>query len=225
MKRLRFHNWHYSHWLVHYLTLRELKKAFPRYVRGTVLDIGCGEKPYRDFITPLAHRYYGLDHPGTLHDTSDIDLFSVADRLPVKDRSVDTVFAAAVLEHLEEPLEAIREFNRILKPGGCVIATIPLFWHVHEEPRDFFRYTRYGIDHLFSKAGFSIEQIKPLSGFWVTFGQHLAYMALRYNKGPLKFVPILPALAVLIQASGLLLDTIDKSERWTWAYLSVGKKP
>jgi SAM-dependent methyltransferase len=224
MKKKHYNRWHYSHWLVHYITLRELRKAFPEFLKGTVLDVGCGEKPYRRDISPFATKYYGIDYPGCLHDTSFVDVFSTADRLPVRDRSVDTVFSAAVLEHLEEPYNAVKEFNRVLKPGGCVIATIPLFWHVHEDPRDFFRYTRYGIEYLFSRAGFTIEMIKPLSGFWVTFGQHLSYMALRYNKGPLAWVPVLPVISLFIQAISLVLDRIDKSERWTWAYLAVGRK-
>jgi SAM-dependent methyltransferase len=223
-KNPKFYNWHYSHWLVHFITLRELKKIFPSFLRGIVLDIGCGEKPYRDFITPLANRYYGIDFPGSLHKKSLVDVFSFADKLPVKDGSVDTIFTAAVLEHLEEPFEALKEFSRILRPNGCVIATIPLLWHVHEDPRDFFRYTSYGINHLFSKAGFQIETIKPMSGFWVTFGQHLSFMVLRFNKGPVRFLPVLPVIAALIQAIGLGLDKIDRSERWTWAYLAVGRK-
>jgi SAM-dependent methyltransferase len=225
VKKPAFYNWHYAHWLVHWITLRELKKVFPLFLRGIVLDIGCGEKPYRDYIAPLANRYYGIDYPGSPHKKSLVNVFSVAGRLPIKDRSVDTIFSAAVLEHLEEPFEAIKEFNRVLKPNGCVIATIPLLWHVHEDPRDFFRYTNYGIKHLFSKAGFQIETIKPMSGFWVTFGQHLSFIVLRFNKGFVRLLPVLPLLAVLLQVISLVVDKIDKSERWTWAYLAVCRKP
>jgi SAM-dependent methyltransferase len=225
MPRKKFHNWHYAHWLVNYISLRELKKVFPSFLRGITIDVGCGEKPYRDFIAPYAKSHYGIDFPGMLHNKRFVDLFAMADRLPLKDRSVDTVFASAVLEHLEEPFEVVNEFNRVLKPGRCVIATVPLLWHVHEEPRDFFRFTSYGIKHLFSKSGFAIKTIKAMSGFWVTFGQHLSYMVLRFHKGPMKRVPVLPLIAMLIQGICFILDRIDKSERWTWAYLVVAQKP
>jgi SAM-dependent methyltransferase len=224
MKRPRFYNWHYSHWLVHYISLRELKRVIPTFLHGITIDIGCGEKPYRDFITPFAKKYYGIDYPGMLHRTTQVDIYSVAQTLPMKDRTVDTIFTAAVLEHIEEPFDAIKEFARLLKQGGCIIATVPLMWHVHEDPRDFFRYTSFGLNYLFTKAGFAIEMIKPMSGFWVTFGQHLSFMALRYNKGPFKFFPVLPLIALFIQVVALLMDTIDKSERWTWAYLVVARK-
>jgi SAM-dependent methyltransferase len=224
MNRPRFYNWHYSHWLVHFISLRELKKVIPRYLRGITIDIGCGTKPYRDFITPFTQRYYGLEHPKTLNDKSLADVYAVAGSLPFKDRSVDTVFTTAVLEHLEEPLDAIREFARVLKQGGNVIATVPLFWHIHEEPRDYFRYTSYGLRHLFTKAGFEIEVLKAMSGFWVTFTQHFSHMVLRFHKGPMKLVPVLPLIAVVIQAAGFVLDKLDKSERWTWAYCLVARK-
>lgn len=224
MKKPRFYNWHYSHWLVHYISLRELKKVIPQYLRGITIDIGCGNKPYRDFINPFAQRYYGLEHPGTFYDKTYADAYSTADSLPFKSQSVDTVFTTAVLEHIEEPFDAIREFARVLKQGGCVIATVPLFWHVHEEPRDYFRYTSYGLRYLFAKAGFEIKEIKAMSGFWVTFAQHLSHMLLRFHKGPMKLVPILPLIVVLIQIVGLLLDKLDKSERWTWAYCLVARK-
>jgi SAM-dependent methyltransferase len=224
MKRPRFYNWHYSHWLVHHISLRELKKVIPLFLRGITIDIGCGDKPYRDFITPFAQRYYGVDHPGMLHKKTLVDVYSIAYSLPFKNRSIDTVFTTAVLEHLEEPSDAVKEFARVLKQDGYVIATVPLFWHVHEEPRDFYRYTSFGLRHLFTKAGFEIKVIKPMSGFWVTFGQHLSYIILRFNKGPVKLIPILPLIAIIIQTVSFLLDKLDKSDRWTWAYLLVARK-
>jgi SAM-dependent methyltransferase len=80
-----------------------------------------------------------------------------------------------VLEHLEEPEAAIRECHRVLRPGGTAIYTVPFIWHLHEEPRDFFRYSKYGLRYLFEKVGFEIVELRALSGFWVTFGQLFVY--------------------------------------------------
>lgn len=91
------------------------------------------------------------------------------------DESVDTILCTSVLEHLELPWKAIKEMNRILKSNGCIVDTVPLFWHLYEEPRDFYRYTKYGLKYLFEKNGFEIVELKPLSDFWVTFGQELVY--------------------------------------------------
>jgi hypothetical protein len=113
----------------------------------------------------------------------------------------------------------------VLKPGGVAIYTAPLIWHVHEEPRDFFRYTRYGLEYLFRKAGFEVLEIKALSGFWVTFGQLFVYNLYRWNRGPLRWTPFIPALGLFIQGAAYLLDRIDRAEAWTWMYLVVARRP
>ncbi|MBA7698825.1 hypothetical protein ES703_107507 [subsurface metagenome] len=103
---------------------------------------------------------------------------------------------------------------------------MPLFWHLHEEPRDFYRYTKYGLRYLFEKNGFEIIELKPLSGFWVTFGQELVYYLWRFRKGG-KINPfwwIIPPIGVLIQGISYLLNKIDHPEQFTWAYLVVVRK-
>jgi hypothetical protein len=101
-----------------------------------------------------------------------------------------------------------------------------LFWHLHEEPRDFYRYTKYGLKYLFEKNGFEIVELKPLSGFWVTFGQELVYYLYRFRKGgrlnPLWW--IIPVLGIFIQGICYLLNKIDHSEEFTWMYLLVARK-
>jgi SAM-dependent methyltransferase len=129
------------------------------------------------------------------------------------------------LEHLEEPEQAIRECFRVLKAGAHAIYTVPLIWHLHEEPRDFFRYTKYGLQHLFLKAGFEIVEITPMSGFWVTFGQLSSYMLHRRNRRWLRRTKVIPPLGGLIQLAALALDRLDHAEQWTWAYLAVVRKP
>jgi uncharacterized membrane protein len=78
--------------------------------------------------------------------------------------------------------------------------------------------------YLFEKVGFEIVEIKALSGFWVTFGQLFVYNIYRFNRGPLKYVPIIPAVGLAIQGISYLLDRIDKTEQWTWMYMVVARK-
>jgi SAM-dependent methyltransferase len=120
---------------------------------------------------------------------------------------------------------AIREMYRILKPNGTVILAAPLFWHLHEEPRDFFRYTKHGFTHLLKCNGFEVQEIIPLSGFWVTFiMMFLNYMG-RFNKGIIKFIPIIPMVSLILQPIAFLLNKVDyKGKIWTWPYIAVGRK-
>jgi ubiquinone/menaquinone biosynthesis C-methylase UbiE len=211
--------------LINIIHDRQLKIYAQKYFRGSLIDIGCGTKPYKDLLAPYVTEHIGVDHQETLHDKSNIDRLGTAYNIPAEDGEFDCALCSAVLEHLEEPEQALRECHRVLKGGGVAIYSVPFIWHLHEEPRDFFRYSKYGLKYLFEKSGFQIVEIKPLSGFWVTFGQLFVYNIYRFNRGPLKYIPIIPLFGLAIQGISYLFDKIDKSEQWTWMYMAVARKP
>lgn len=195
------------------------------YVRGRMLDIGCGIKPYSALVAPHVTEHVGLDHIDSQHDQSKVDLYGTAYDIPVEDASFDSVLCTAVLEHLEEPEAAIRECFRTLRPGGVAVYSVPFIWHLHEEPRDFFRFSKYGLQYLFDKVGFEVVELKPLSGFWVTFGQLFVYNIQRLNRGPLRWLRIVDAAGLGIQGAAYALDRLDRTEQWTWMYMAVVRKP
>ena len=204
---------------------RNFRELASQHLRGRLVDIGCGSKPYKSLLAPYISEHVGVDVESTAHGTSEIDIFSDAYKIPLESGSFDSAVCTAVLEHLEEPEQALRECHRILKPGGVAIYSVPFIWHLHEEPRDFYRYSKYGLEYLFGKVGFEILDIQALSGFWVTFGQLFVYNLYRLNRGPLRWFRIIDAIGLLIQGFAYVLDHIDKSEQWTWMYMVVAKKP
>jgi len=210
--------------LVNYTHDRELLRSASIHLRGRLIDIGCGAKPYQEMLARYVTEDVGVDHQQTLHDKSQIDYFGTAYELPAENASFDSAICTAVLDHLEEPERALRECHRVLKPAGAAIYTIPFIWHLHEEPRDFYRFSKYGLRYLFEKTGFEIVELKALSGFWLTFGQLFVYNIYRFNRGPLRWFGIIPTFGLLLQVVVYLLDKIDKTEQWTWMYLVVGKK-
>jgi SAM-dependent methyltransferase len=211
--------------LVQGIFQHKLRETAGKYLSGRLLDIGCGSKPYEKLLSNYVTEHIGVDHCDTLHDKSRTDLTGTAYAIPMGGSEFDSVICTAVLEHLEEPERALVECLRVLKPGGYAFYSVPFIWHIHEEPRDFFRYSRYGLEYIFKKVGFEIIEIEALSGFWVTFGQLLVYNMHRANRGPLRWLKVIDFAGLLVQGTAFCLDRLDKTERWTWMYTVVARKP
>jgi ubiquinone/menaquinone biosynthesis C-methylase UbiE len=210
-------------WLVHRIHDAALADRLARHARGTLLDVGCGEKPYAPLVAPYVDRHIGLDHPDTQHPTGAVDVYAVAYETGLADASMDTVLCTFVLEHLEEPGRALEEMARVLKPGGHLILSAPQYWHLHEEPRDFYRYTRHGLTHLLEAAGLDVVEVTPLAGFTVTFFQEAAYFV-RPTERRLSWLPRKLAAAAFLRL-GWWAHRWDRSYRYAWAHMAVARKP
>jgi len=200
-----------------------VKKEIVNYAKGNVLDIGCGEKPFYIDIQKQIIRYIGLDHPGTEHQKENIDVFGIAKYLPFKNESFDMVLLTQVIEHLEDPQKALYETYRILKQNGILIISWPFLYPVHEAPRDFYRYTDFGMKHLATQAGFIVKSLVPVSGFWITFFSFLSMYIFRKSK--LIYLFFLPIL-LLFKWLCILFNKLDVNShsKWTWNFYAVLKK-
>jgi SAM-dependent methyltransferase len=210
--------------LINHLHDQELKRLTSKYVHGRLIDIGCGNKPYKSIFYSYVSEHIGIDLCETIHNKSDIDIFANAYNIPVSSSSFDTAICTSVLEHLEEPYMALNECYRVLKYGGVAIYSVPFIWHLHEEPRDFYRFSKYGLKYLFEKTGFEIIELKALSGFWVTFGQLFVYNLYRFNRNIIKWTHIIDIIGIIIQAIAYFLDKVDKTEKWTCLYIITVRK-
>ena len=115
-----------------------------QYVQGDVLDVGCGQMPFRSFLADRFNSYVGLDFERRSPDT--LYIGDAQDMKDVPSDRFDTVISVCVLEHLPHPSKAIAEMARVCKPGGRIIVTTPFLARFHEEPNDYFRYTRYALE-------------------------------------------------------------------------------
>lgn len=142
--------------------LRNAIAACSNEVFGTILDIGCGTKPYENLFN--CDSYIGLDtnNSGHNHLSSKIDVYYDGLKIPFEDEYFDTILAFQVLEHVDDIESMLAEIRRVLKKSGKLLITVPLIWPEHEVPYDFRRWTSFGISNLLEKNGFQIIQQKKV---------------------------------------------------------------
>jgi SAM-dependent methyltransferase len=196
-----------------------------QYLRGRLIDIGCGTKPYEADLRPYIREHVGVDHQEASYGLARVDIVASAYDIPVADESFDSALATEVLEHLEEPLRALKEWHRILRPDATLLVTTPFMWHLHDEPRDFYRYSPHGLRYLIEQAGFEVVEIRKLGGFWSTFGQLLSYVFLTYDKPGNRGRPFLSVLGATSQRIGVLMERHSRKPDWPSHVVAVARRP
>lgn len=219
----------HPHYIHYYFLVRDIQEAVKKYTKGDFLDLGCGNKPYESLYTPLSATQVGCDVIQS--DRNRVDVICPAHQLAFPGNSFDTVFSTQVLEHVYEHDEMIKEIYRVLRPGGHIILTVPFAWELHEEPYDFFRYTKHALKTLFEKQGFEIEYIKPNGGKWAAVyqlrnnilfssfaGKTLAARLKKFFYVQLKMIRLRNHFAIW-------LDKNFRDEVFTLNYIVVARKP
>jgi SAM-dependent methyltransferase len=141
-------------------------------VRGKLLDVGCGMKPYEKTWFAGAETYVGLDY---LSERSRPDVVGSALELPFPNETYDTVVCTEVLEHVPDPLQALKEMRRVLKREGTLILTTPMYWPRHEVPYDFFRYPYDGLLTLVKESDLELVKMFNRGNAYVFLGQVLQH--------------------------------------------------
>jgi SAM-dependent methyltransferase len=184
-------------------------KHLSKYIRGEVIDFGCGRKPYRNLFN--VSKYIGVDLEVTGHDhkNSEIDVFYDGKNIPFEDECFDSVICFEVLEHVFNPEEILIELNRILKKNGSGIISVPFCWNEHEIPFDYARYSSFGIKFLMEKCGFQVLEIHKSGRFSAVIMQLVILWIFEKFK-PLGYLGFFLCLflALPLNLSALLLNLI-----------------
>lgn len=177
-------------------------KSLPKDEKLKIYDFGCGQKPYQVFVSN--HEYIGIDidQANTM-----ADIYADIVNLPIEDSQADIVVSFYVLEHVQNPQLVLNEKYRILKDGGELFMLIPMYWEEHEQPHDYFRFTRYGIKMLMKNAGFKEIKIEEVNTNYAILGMHLA--RLFSGKQYLKF--LVPVINFIFNK--LELRVLDKAKK------------
>ena len=135
-----------------------------------VLDVGCGVKPYLPYFAE-AVEYIGLD----VADNPYADVQGAVEALPIGDAEFDLVLCLQVLEHTEDPAQAVRELHRVTRPGGRVLASTHGTYVFHPLPVDHWRWTHTGLERLFERNGdWRSISVSPGAGTCACLGMLLA---------------------------------------------------
>lgn len=175
--------------------LEETLKKIPAGSR--ILDAGAGEQQYKRFCSHLNYvaqdfdQYDGEGNSKGLQQgnwtQSNLDIISDITAIPKPDASFDAIMCVEVLEHLPEPIKAIQEFSRLLKPGGYLILTAPFCSLTHFAPYHFCTgFNRYFYDTHLAANGFKIVELQENGNFFEYLAQEIRripWVAENYAKG------------------------------------------
>lgn len=125
-----------------------LEDAVLQYVANNnarILNVGAGGDIARH-----------LEHRGVNTVSIDVDparhpdlVMDVQDMSAIDEASVDAVIMCEVLEHVQDPASAVREIQRVLTSRGVLIGSTPFILGLHDEPHDYYRFTKFGLRFLF----------------------------------------------------------------------------
>jgi ubiquinone/menaquinone biosynthesis C-methylase UbiE len=164
---------------------RWLKESLSSIPEGSrILDAGAGTQRYKRLCNHLIYvsqdfgEYDGKGSSVGIQREEfgygRLDIVSDITTIPEPDSSFDAVMCIEVLEHLPDPILAIEEFTRLLRPNGYLILTAPFCSLTHYAPYHFSTgFNRYWYETHLSDSGFSIIQIRPNGNFFEYLAQEI----------------------------------------------------
>jgi SAM-dependent methyltransferase len=222
----RYAVWKYN-WLANHKIVAALERV-RGHARGELLDVGCGSKPFAHVFDGRVPRYWGTDLASSRYlGAARPDAFADATAQPFRAGTFDTVLGLSMLTYLPEPLAMLVEARRVLRPGGVLILEFTQMVPLHDEPHDYFRFTRYGAEWLLRRAGFEPIEFVPVGGLWARVGLSTIAALNRLNRGPTRVLTEIPVrlLYIVLQLGFELLDRMAFDPREVLAHVVVARRP
>ncbi len=226
-KQLKLHFWQHD-----WYPRRELKLAVEKVIEScaltqsnpTLVDIGCGDLPYKELFSSRGGRYIGCDIGGS----PDV-LIEPGKPVPLPPQMADGIVSFQVLEHIWDLEWYLGECWRLLKPGGWLLLSTHGSWLYHPHPGDYRRWTKQGLEKEIEARGFSPKITHPIMGplAWTTEFRLLGISHF-FERIPLAKALFLPVVASLMNVRMMLEDGITPfsiRESNACIYLTLSHKP
>lgn len=174
--------------------LKDTLLSIPQNSR--ILDAGAGTQRYREYCKHLKYvsqdfgEYDGEGDGSALQtgafDYGKLDIVSDIASIPEPNWSFDAIMCIEVLEHLPDPIQAIKEFSRLLKPNGHLIITAPFCSLTHFAPYHFSTgFNKYWYEKHLAKFDFEAIEIIPNGNFFEYVAQEvnrISSISSRYSR-------------------------------------------
>lgn len=114
-----------------------------------IIEVGSYQPPGQEEIADLRRLFPGKEYLGIdLRPGPGVDLVDDVETLSLPDASVGTVLALNTFEHVRHFWRGFEEVRRILRPGGALLVCCPFYFHVHNYPSDYWRFTPAALELL-----------------------------------------------------------------------------
>ena len=208
--------------------IEETLKKIPQGL--TILDAGAGESQFKKFCDHLKYiaqdfgQYSGAGEVGLqtgAWDNSKLDIVSDILSIPLPDHSVDAIMCTEVLEHIPDPPGAIREFGRLVKPGGYLLITAPFASLTHFAPYHFASgLSRFFYENHLPENGFEITDLQLNGNFFEYIAQEnrrIRSIARKYTGRDLNIFQ-----RVIIHLNLQILQTVSNRDKGSSELLCYG---
>lgn len=195
---------------------------------SVVLDAGAGECQYATLFRHCTYISVDFARGDSCWNYKRLSMIGDLLSLPIRNCSIDVVICTQTLEHINDPSGVLRELWCVLKTGGWLYLTAPQGEPIHQAPHDFYRFTYFGLEHLFLQSGFNVKSIHPQGGCFLFLAYCLQYVhRILFPRGrPFLTRVMLSPLQFLIALFGCIviplilyyLDRFDKKKIFTLHY-------
>jgi len=182
-----------------YSLLRAYENDFVRAldISGKGIDLGAksSDSKYYEYLN--MDRVESMEFVDYFHSGASIIKMDLEKRFPIDMDKYDFILTFNVMEHLYNYKHFLSEAHRILCSRGKLHGFVPLMWHYHPDPNDYFRFTEQGLEKVMKDAGFKSVCVVPIA-------------AGRFKVAAQLIAPIIPftLFRFFIMASGVWLDSI-----------------